>query len=116
MDNGRSILYSRRIPVMRDEFDVIVCGAGPAGICAAVSAARYGARVLLAERYGSVGGMLTMGAVSPILGSVSRGTMYDEICHRIRAGAPVDAAADKHTRNGREVLWTARLQRLRLMR
>ena len=103
MDNGRSILYSRRIPVMRDEFDVIVCGAGPAGICAAVSAARYGARVLLAERYGSVGGMLTMGAVSPILGSVSRGTMYDEICHRIRAGAPVDAAADKHTRNGREV-------------
>ena len=60
MNCSNSVLYSKRIPEIRDGFDIIVCGAGPAGICAAVSAARYGARVLLAERYGSVGGMLTM--------------------------------------------------------
>ena len=103
MNCSNSILYSKRIPEIRDEFDIIVCGAGPAGICAAVSAARYGARVLLAERYGSVGGMLTMGAVSPILGSVSRGTMYDEVCRRVRSDAPEDSVSDVHTRNGREV-------------
>ncbi len=103
MNGSNSVMYSKSIPVCRDEFDIIVCGAGPAGICAAVSAARYGAHVLLAERYGSVGGMLTMGAVSPILGSVSHGTMYDEICRRIRLGAPESAISDVHTRNGREV-------------
>ena len=33
--------------------DVLVAGGGPAGICAAVAAARQGAKVLLVERYGA---------------------------------------------------------------
>ncbi|MBO8444257.1 MAG: FAD-dependent oxidoreductase [Bacteroidetes bacterium] len=61
-------------------YDVIVAGAGPAGICTAVAAARQGAHVALVERYGIVGGNLTAGYVGPILGSVSSGTMRDEIC------------------------------------
>ena len=61
-------------------YDVIVSGAGPAGICAAVAAARQGARVALIERYGVIGGNLTAGYVGPILGSVSKNTMRDEVC------------------------------------
>lgn len=40
-------------------YDVIVCGAGSAGVAAACSAAREGAKVLLLERYGFGGGILT---------------------------------------------------------
>ena len=62
------------------KYDVIVAGAGPAGICAAVAAARQGARVALIERYGVVGGNLTAGYGGPILGSVGKNTMRDEVC------------------------------------
>lgn len=61
-------------------YDVIVAGAGPAGICAAVAASRQGAKVALIERYGIVGGNLTAGYVGPILGSTGKGTMRDELC------------------------------------
>lgn len=44
--------------------DVLVCGAGVAGTMAAVAAARAGARVLLLERYGFLGGNATAGAVA----------------------------------------------------
>lgn len=65
---------------MERNYDVIVAGAGPAGICAAVAAARQGSKVALIERYGVVGGNLTTGYVGPILGSVGPGTMRDEVC------------------------------------
>ena len=51
------------------EYDVIVAGGGPAGVAAAVSAARLGAKTALIERFGILGGMLTSGMVQPILGS-----------------------------------------------
>ena len=44
--------------------DVLVCGGGMAGTMAAVAAARDGARVVLAERYGFLGGNATAGAVA----------------------------------------------------
>lgn len=44
--------------------DVLVCGGGVAGSMAAVAAARAGARVILAERYGFLGGNATAGAVA----------------------------------------------------
>lgn len=43
------------------EYDVVVCGAGTAGVMAAIAAGRQGARVLLIERSFHVGGMLTEG-------------------------------------------------------
>ena len=73
-----SIHYSKEIEI-RKTYDVIVAGAGPAGICAAVAAARNGAEVALVERYGVVGGNLTAGYVGPVLGMVGKGTMRDEL-------------------------------------
>ena len=45
------------------ETDVLVVGGGPAGVAAAVAAARNGARTALVERYGHLGGMATGGLV-----------------------------------------------------
>ena len=45
------------------EADVLVCGGGVAGVMAAVAAARAGARTVLVERYGFLGGNATAGAV-----------------------------------------------------
>ena len=42
-------------------YDVVVCGGGPAGISAAFSAAEEGAKVLLLEQHGFLGGMATSG-------------------------------------------------------
>lgn len=50
---------------MNDETaDVVVCGGGVAGTMAAVAAARLGARTVLVERYGFLGGNATAGAVA----------------------------------------------------
>lgn len=46
--------------------DVVVIGAGPGGLSAAIAAARQGVRVLLVERMGYLGGCLAMGL--PLLG------------------------------------------------
>lgn len=52
---------------LKQRYDIIVAGAGIAGISAAVKAARLGASVLLIEHYGFVGGMSTAGMVSPFM-------------------------------------------------
>lgn len=51
--------------------DVFVMGGGFAGIGAAVGAAKCGAKVLLIEKYGFLGGMATTAAVSTICGAYS---------------------------------------------
>ncbi len=48
------------------DYDVVVCGGGPAGFVAATAAARGGARTALVERYGFLGGMATAGLVAPV--------------------------------------------------
>ncbi|MBN1138789.1 MAG: FAD-dependent oxidoreductase [Anaerolineae bacterium] len=59
---------ARDIPVVADA-DVLIAGGGPAGIAAALSAARAGARTVLVERYGYLGGMITGAYVVAILGA-----------------------------------------------
>ena len=54
------------IPLANDA-DVIVCGAGPAGVTAAITAARAGARVRLFEWRGCLGGIWTAGLLGYFL-------------------------------------------------
>jgi len=51
---------ARDIPVY-DDVDVLVCGGGPAGFCAAIAAARAGARTLLIEQMNCMGGIAAAG-------------------------------------------------------
>lgn len=55
--------YQRRLPVDQP-YDLVVAGGGPAGVGAAISAGRLGARVLLLEATGCLGGMGTSGLVT----------------------------------------------------
>jgi hypothetical protein len=68
---------------MKDRYDVIVAGSGPAGFTAAYCAARRGADVLLVERNGDLGGMLTTGLMGVFCGTASSGLfseMKRDIC------------------------------------
>ena len=56
---------ARQIKVAR-EADVVVLGGGPGGISSAIAAARSGAKTVLIERYGHLGGMATGGLVNII--------------------------------------------------
>lgn len=57
---------ARDVPVLA-EYDAIVCGGGPSGCAAALYAARHGARTLLVEKEGSLGGAPVTQNVVPIL-------------------------------------------------
>src|SRR5690625_1666487 len=62
--------YTRELAV-ETPTDVLVIGSGPAGLAAAVAAAREGKSVRLVERYGYLGGNLTGALVGPCMTSFS---------------------------------------------
>jgi len=61
------------IPFLDGKFDVIVAGSGSSGSTAAIAAARAGARTLLIERYGFLGGTST-GVLDTFYGFYTPGT------------------------------------------
>ncbi len=80
----RSITLVPRTATIAAECDVLVVGGGPAGLGAALGAAGVGADVVLAERYGFLGGNATAALVMPLM---SFHTRYGR-------PAPEQAAAD----------------------
>lgn len=61
------------------KFDVCVCGGGIAGVCAAVTAARNGAKVILVESLSSLGGTVTEGIMGNIMDGKNKGGLITEI-------------------------------------
>jgi len=74
---------ARSLPVTAT-YDVIVCGGGPAGVAAALSAARAGARTALVEAQGCLGGIWTSGLLSIILDAGNKPGLMPEIRRRLR--------------------------------
>src|SRR5262245_49714516 len=66
-DDAACIELPRRQALLAGEADVLVVGGGPAGIGAALGAVQAGARVILAERYGFLGGNATAALVMPLM-------------------------------------------------
>ena len=65
--SNEKIKYAgKNIPVLYD-VDVCVCGGGPSGTAAAISAARNGAKVVLIERGIALGGLAVLGCVYPFM-------------------------------------------------
>jgi hypothetical protein len=80
---------ARQIPLY-GEYEVTVLGGGPAGIAAAVAAARAGKRTLLIERYGFLGGMGTAAGVTNFCGL--HANVHGEM-HRVVQGVASDLLA-----------------------
>ena len=86
---SEQVFYQKTIPVM-GAYDVVVLGGGPAGVCAAVEAARCGANTVLVETTGMLGGMATSGMVGPFMTNYDRdgnrpvvGGIYREIIEHL---------------------------------
>ncbi len=73
---------AKELPVVI-EADVVVIGGGPAGVGAAVRAARAGAKTYLIERFGSLGGTMTNGYVACVR---KFGPLAMELMERLEAG------------------------------
>ena len=75
---------ARSIPVV-STCEVLVCGGGPAGVAAALAAARAGASTVLLEAHGCLGGVWTSGALTWIIDHVNKQGIVPEILARLEA-------------------------------
>ncbi len=70
--------YQKNIEI-KGEYDVIVAGSGPAGVSAAISAGRNGAKTLIIESCGRLGGISTSGLMSHYTGSVGNALYWETL-------------------------------------
>lgn len=101
------MLFSRSVPI-HGNYDLVVCGGGPSGIPAALSAARSGLKVLLIEGTGQLGGTGTSAGVSHLLGARTSDTkercvaglfreITDELISRGEAVDPLTIPDEKYS-------------------
>lgn len=84
-DDGRQLIEAQRTVPVADQCEVLVCGAGPAGIAAALAAARAGAAVQLIEVAGCLGGVWTAGLLTKILDSGNKAGIMAELLQAFAA-------------------------------
>lgn len=65
-------------------YDVIITGAGPSGVSAAISAGRNGAKVLLIEQENCLGGMWTSGYMNPLFDYKRKDGLLIEIIKKLK--------------------------------
>lgn len=90
--NSGYITEQKDIPI-KGSYDVIVCGGGPAGVAAAIEAGRSGAKTLLIETNGCLGGVWTSGLLTWILDYYYQPGLLKEIVEELQkrgAESPVD--------------------------
>ncbi len=80
-------MYSRKLETLWDS-DVIVVGSGSAGATAAIAAARNGAKTVLVERFGFLGGTSTQ-VLDTFYGFYTPGS----VAHKVVGGIPDDVVA-----------------------
>lgn len=89
----RTIDFNRQIPLCEKTYDLVVAGGGPAGVAAALAAARQGLQVLLVEGQGQLGGTATSGLVSHWLGGRT-----DDCLHWVVGGIFRELSLEAHRR------------------
>ncbi len=78
-EDGKQLLEQQRAIPVAGKTDVLVCGGGPAGIGAALAAARAGASVQLIEVAGCLGGVWTVGLLTKILDGENKSGIMAEL-------------------------------------
>ena len=77
--NGDALVERERAIPIAGKSDILVCGGGPAGIGAALAAARTGASVQLIELAGCLGGVWTAGLLTKIIGGGNKSGIMQEL-------------------------------------
>lgn len=68
-------------------YDVVVCGGGPSGVAAAISAAEGGAKTLLIESGGCLGGFWTRGLLTWLIDTFDKGELLERVMSRLEKNA-----------------------------
>ena len=84
ISNHKFIKESARNTKIVAKTDVLVIGAGPAGICAALAAAKQGAKVLIVERHQMLGGLWTAGLMNPLFDFRRKGFVVEELISKLK--------------------------------
>jgi len=72
-------MAAHRISTGLECYDVLVCGGGPAGLGAALAASRSGAQTLLVEQHAMLGGLWTVGLLTPFFDATNKRGLSREI-------------------------------------